>query len=71
MEEWDLPSDADMLRWVERKHARVQPVMGRDRAEGWIVMEPVVDADDGLIWTTVGRGLTVLRALEHAYKASP
>lgn len=44
LEEWDLPSDADMLNWIESKRASVS--LGK---EGWLCIVPVgIDLKTGI-----------------------
>lgn len=68
LEEWDLPSDADMLNWIERKRASVSH--GKDK---WLCVVPVtVDPKTGdTIGVRVVFADTLRAVLEKAMEEYP
>ncbi len=63
LEEWDLPSDADMLRWVEAAKANLHHCYRE-----WIVSVPTSEVEGCSLYTVVARGSTPHEALERAMK---
>lgn len=67
LNEWDLPSDADMLRWLEAKQASLLCVPYGD----WQVVVGDPEGKNVIRSVTLGRGKTVHAALEAAMKERP
>lgn len=65
LDEWDLPSDADMLRWIARKQATLMPVPHC----GWQVIVGYNLTEHLSQNVVVGRGATAYEALEAAMRA--
>ncbi len=66
-EEWDLPSDADMLRWIAANQVALVPVpyLGWNVIVGYNLTETLKEN------RVVGRGKTPHEALEMAMKERP